>query len=67
MNRARFILFSLAVMAIAVFFAFQSGAKEAGNVRVGTFAVDATPPIGSPMAYDPIEGVQTPLTQAPMW
>ncbi len=30
--------------------------------RVGTFEVDASPPIGSMMAYDIVKGVQTPLT-----
>lgn len=31
-------------------------------LRVGVFAVDASPPVGSPMAYDPVKGVQTPLS-----
>ncbi len=31
-------------------------------IRVGTFDVDASPPIGSPLAYDPTKGVQTPLS-----
>ena len=30
-------------------------------VRVGVFDVDASPPIGSPLAYDPTKAVETPL------
>ncbi|REJ96184.1 MAG: hypothetical protein DWQ34_04570 [Planctomycetota bacterium] len=29
---------------------------------MGVFDVDASPPVGSPLAYDPTEGVQTPLS-----
>lgn len=31
-------------------------------LRVGTFDVDASPPIGSPLAYDPTKGIQLPLS-----
>jgi hypothetical protein len=31
-------------------------------LRVGVFAVDASPPIGSPLAYDPTKGVTEPLS-----
>ncbi len=31
-------------------------------IRVATFDVDASPPIGSPLAYDPTAGIQTPLS-----
>jgi hypothetical protein len=31
-------------------------------LRVGTFDVDASPPVGSPMAYDATKEVETPLT-----
>jgi len=31
-------------------------------LRIATFDVDASPPIGSPMAYDPTKEVTTPLT-----
>jgi len=31
-------------------------------IRVGTFDVDASPPIGSPLAYDPTKGIDTPLS-----
>lgn len=35
---------------------------SAGELRVGVFAVDATPPVGAPLAYDPMTGVNTPLS-----
>ncbi|PQO40710.1 hypothetical protein [Blastopirellula marina] len=31
-------------------------------LKLATFAVDASPPIGSPLAYDPTKGIQEPLT-----
>lgn len=37
-------------------------AVQAGELRVATFDVDASPPIGSPLAYDPVKGIQTPLS-----
>lgn len=37
-------------------------AECAAQLKVGTFDVDASPPIGSPMAYDPTAGIQTPLS-----
>ena len=36
-------------------------ARAEGPLKVGVFAVDASPPIGSPMAYDPTKGVVHPL------
>jgi hypothetical protein len=35
---------------------------RAESLRVGVFDVDASPPVGSPLAYDPTIGVQTPLS-----
>ena len=35
---------------------------QAGELRVGVFDVDASPPVGSPLAYDPTIGIQTPLS-----
>lgn len=32
--------------------------------RVGVFQIDASPPIGSPLAYDPCIGVENPLSMA---
>ena len=31
-------------------------------VRVGVFDVDASPPVGSPLAYDPTKEAETPLS-----
>ncbi len=39
-----------------------SGSAFAETLRVGVFDVDASPPVGSPLAYDPTKGVQTPLS-----
>ena len=39
------------------------GAAEAAEpIKVGVFAVDASPPIGSPLAYDATKGVVHPLS-----
>lgn len=35
---------------------------SAAELRVGVFDVDASPPVGSPLAYDPTIGIQTPLS-----
>lgn len=35
---------------------------HADDLRIATFEVDASPPIGSPMAYDPTKEVTTPLS-----
>jgi hypothetical protein len=37
-------------------------AIAAEPLRVGVFAVDASPPVGSPLAYDPTKGVAHPLS-----
>jgi hypothetical protein len=34
----------------------------ADQLRVGTFEVDASPPVGSPLAYDPMVGLESPLS-----
>jgi hypothetical protein len=38
------------------------GSIGAEPLKVGVFAVDATPPLGSPLAYDPTKGVDRPLS-----
>jgi len=38
-----------------------SHSKAAEPIQVGVFDVDASPPVGSPMAYDPVKAVTTPL------
>lgn len=37
-------------------------AQGAEPIRVATFAVDATPPVGSPLAYDPMTSAVMPLS-----
>src|SRR5271165_6571247 len=37
-------------------------ARAAEPLKVGVFAVDASPPVGSPLAYDPTKGVVHPLS-----
>ncbi len=37
-------------------------APACAQLRVGTFDVDASPPVGSPLAYDPTKAVTTPLS-----
>ncbi len=44
----------------AVLLCVQVRASE--PVRIGRFDIDASPPIGSPLAYDPTVGVTTPLS-----
>lgn len=34
----------------------------AADLRVGVFSIDASPPVGSPLAYDPTDGIQEPLS-----
>src|SRR3954447_5330564 len=48
---------------LALFLAgLPSGSRAEGPLKVGVFAVDASPPIGSPMAYDPTKEVVHPLS-----
>ena len=35
---------------------------RAETLRVGVFEVDASPPVGSPLAYDPTKAVESPLS-----
>lgn len=42
---------------------FSTGrAAVAQEVKISLFNVDASPPIGSPLAYDPTRGIQSPLS-----
>ena len=43
-------------------FAVQSGLAAEAELRLALFDVDASPPIGSPMAYDPTNEVLIPLS-----
>ena len=48
----------VAVLAVLVL----GEAQAALPLKVGVFAVDASPPLGSPLAYDPTKGVSDPLS-----
>ncbi len=62
MNNRTFLLSLCALLACPLFAANAEEKSGPAKVRVGTFAVDASPPIGSPLAYDPTKGIQTPLS-----
>lgn len=49
------------MLALATFATLASATSAAEPLRVGTFDVDASPPIGTPMAYDRTKGIQDPL------
>src|SRR5262249_25896868 len=55
MSRAPMFLASLLV-------AVSGEARAAGPQKVGVFDVDASPPVGSPLAYDPCKEVVLPLS-----
>lgn len=51
------------LVGVAMLLAGASGAAgDDPPLRVGTFAVDASPPVGSPLAYDPTTEVVLPLS-----
>ncbi|MHC5537627.1 hypothetical protein ACYOEI_05285, partial [Singulisphaera rosea] len=52
---------SLAVLMVLTSMMVTNG-TAAEPLKVGVFAVDASPPIGSPLAYDPTRGVAHPLS-----
>jgi len=52
----------LRAMGLLTLLLAAAAANGAEPLRVGTFDVDASPPVGSPMAYDPTKEVETPLT-----
>ncbi|HRQ90338.1 MAG TPA: hypothetical protein PLA50_16180 [Bacteroidia bacterium] len=56
--RFPFLLLALAVVLVVSGPALSSD----DGLRVGVFSVDATPPVGSPLAYDTMEGVNSPLS-----
>lgn len=47
---------------LAVVFLVLWASPVLAQLRVATFDVDASPPVGSPMAYDPTKAVQSPLS-----
>ncbi len=54
-------LISMAVVAFLIGLA-AGPSQGAEPIRVATFAVDATPPVGSPLAYDPMTAAVMPLS-----
>jgi hypothetical protein len=51
------------LLMIALFLTLTIGeSRAAEHLKVGAFAVDASPPLGSPLAYDPTKGVAHPLS-----
>jgi hypothetical protein len=57
-RRALVALFGLALALLLA----PAVATAARPLKVGTFAVDASPAVGSPLAYDPTKGVAHPLS-----
>lgn len=53
-----------AVSTACVVLAFEATVRgdDAAPLRAGVFAVDASPPVGSPLAYDPTKGTAHPLS-----
>ena len=54
----------VAAFLVVIQFTFSPAADgpSGAPVRVGVFDVDASPPLGSPLAYDPTKAVETPLS-----
>lgn len=53
---------ALLVIAIMLSIATTSHCQEGVTLKVGVFSVDASPAVGSPLAYDPCKAVELPLT-----
>ena len=53
--------FSISLLMICILGVWTTH-TSAAELRVGVFDVDASPPVGSPLAYDPTQGVETPLS-----
>lgn len=52
----------LLTIALSLFLTASLCAAEQPQLKLATFNVDASPPIGSPLAYDPTKGIQDPLS-----
>ena len=51
------------LLLISLFMAISIGESRAAEpLKVGVFAIDASPPVGSPLAYDPTKGIVHPLS-----
>ena len=49
-------------LTILMILAFSATVAAEDSLKVGSFAVDASPPVGSPLAYDPTTGIQDRLS-----
>lgn len=58
---SRSVIVGLAMLAVAVL-SIRAPAAEPAPLRVAVFCVDATPPLGSPVAYAPARSIQDPLS-----
>lgn len=52
----------LVVISLLCWLPAATNASAANTLKVSTFNVDASPPIGSPLAYDPTKEVSSPLS-----
>jgi len=50
------------ILAVLVLLTSTLSLNAADTLRVGVFDVDASPPVGSPLAYDPTKGTLIPLS-----
>ncbi len=55
-------MFRSTIPLILLIAAAMGEARADAPLKVGVFAVDASPPVGSPLAYDPTKGVSDPLS-----
>ncbi len=51
-----------AIVIVLLTLNYEAGAAESTSLRIGTFQVDATPPLGSPVAYAPARKIEDPLS-----
>src|SRR5262245_53486943 len=49
-------------VSVSLWFVLHAPGSDRNHIRVATFDVDASPPVGSPLAYDPCKEVETPLS-----
>lgn len=57
----RITLDSMRTISLAIVIGLATVVSAADTLRVGVFEVDVSPPVGSPLAYDPCRGVAMPL------
>lgn len=58
----RNLILALSLLCAAASRAAAQPLESASQLRVGVFSVDASPAVGSPLAYDPTKGVEWPLS-----